>query len=140
MLEEFTQVSQLRVVFGDCDMLRHVNNAAYIRWAETERANYFADVLNGEMTGSMGMILLRTEFMYERQIEYRERIAIGCRVSRIGTKSLVFTNEIWSTDHGHRSARGEFVCVAYDFIGNQSIAIPTIWRERIAAFEKMPPA
>jgi acyl-CoA thioester hydrolase len=135
MLEQFRMVQRFRVPFADCDMLRHVNNAAYILWAEHIRCEYFIDVLEEDFMGERGMILAHLEIYYERPILYRERIAIGCRISRIGNKSFDFICEIWSEDREHRCAHLSSRMVAMNYLTEQTIPVPEAWRERIAAFE-----
>jgi acyl-CoA thioester hydrolase len=135
MLDGFPSISRFAVPFSDCDMLHHVNNVAYIRWCETMRTDFFADVLHGDITGEQGIIQANINFVYERQIEYRERIAMGLRVSRLGTKSFDFEYEIWSETHGHRAAHGTTTVVAYDFVNRRTIEIPPEWRACIAAVQ-----
>ena len=132
-------VQRFRVPFADCDMLRHVNNAAYILWAEHIRCEYFIDVLGEDFMGERGMILAQLEIVYERPILYRERVAIGCRISRIGNKSFDFACEIWSEDREVRCARLSSRMVAMNYLTEQTLPVPDAWRERIAAFE-LPPA
>jgi acyl-CoA thioester hydrolase len=138
MLEGFPLVTRFSVPFADIDMMRHVNNVAYIRWAETMRAEYFAQVMGTDINGRHGMIQAGIEFTYERQLSYRERIAVGCSIPRIGTKSFDFIYEVWSLDHGHRAAHGTTAMVAFDFADNRTIAVPTEWRGAIAAFQAGP--
>ena len=84
MLEGFRLIHRFRVPFCDVDMMRHVNNVAYARWAETLRTEYFGDVLQERIGGATGIILARTEIVYERPIAYRENVAMGGRVGKIG--------------------------------------------------------
>lgn len=135
MLEDFPLVSRFSVPFADVDMMRHVNNVAYIRWTETMRSEYFAQVMKVPVNGDHGMIQATINFTYERQLLYREQIVIGCKIPRIGTKSFDFYYEIWSETHGHRAAHGITTMVAFDFIGNRTIAVPQSWREAIAEYE-----
>jgi acyl-CoA thioester hydrolase len=138
MLDGFPLVSRFTVPFADIDMMQHVNNVAYIRWAEMMRSEYYARVAGEAINGAHGIIQATIDFTYERQLTYRERIAVGCRVSRIGTKSFDFAYEIWSEDQHHRVARGITTMVAFDFIANASISVPDRWRTAIAAFEAGP--
>ncbi len=140
MLEAFRNVMRFRVPFGDVDMLRHVNNVAYLRWAEQMRSDYLLDVIRAESAWTQGMILAKTTIDYERQIAYRENVAIGCRVSRFGTKSFDFSHEVWSEDHDWRCARISTTMVAMDFEAQRTIVVPDAWRERISAFEVGPVA
>lgn len=138
MLEGFNIITRFSVPFSDIDMLQHVNNVAYIRWIETVRCEYFARVLGADITSESGMIQANINFQYEKQISYREPVAVGVRVSRIGTKSLDYSYEIWSEAHNHRCAYGSTTVVAYDFVSHRTIEIPNAWRSAIDAFEKGP--
>ncbi len=138
MLENFPLVTRFTVPFSDVDMMRHVNNVAYVRWAETLRSEYYARVMKEAINGEHGMIQATIAFVYERELVYRERVATGCRISRIGTKSWDFEYEIWSESSGHRAAHGITTMVAFDFLAKESIVIPTPWRAAIDAFEKGP--
>ncbi len=138
MLEGFPLLSRFSVPFADVDMMRHVNNVAYIRWCEMMRAEYFAQVMQTPINGDRGMIQATINFVYERELEYREQIAIGVRISRLGTKSWDFAYEIWSETKAHRAAHGITTVVAYDFIHHATIAIPDEWRRAIDAYEAGP--
>ena len=138
MLEGFPLISRFSVPFADVDMMRHVNNVAYIRWTEMLRSEYFAQVMRTPINGDHGMIQATINFTYERQLLYREQIAIGCKIPRIGNKSFDFEYEIWSETHGHRAAHGITTMVAFDFESDQTIAVPQSWRDSIAEYESGP--
>jgi acyl-CoA thioester hydrolase len=138
MLEGYPLVSQFTVPFADIDMMQHVNNVAYIRWCEMMRSEYFAQVMNVPINGDRGIIQANIHFTYERQLRYREQIAIGIRIPRIGTKSWDFEYEIWSETENHRAAHGTTTVVAYDFVAQKTIAVPQEWRDAIAAYEAGP--
>ena len=87
---------RFRVPFCDVDMLQHVNNAAYVVWAETIRCNYFDEVFGGFQAGARGIILAKVEFEYLHPLDYREEVAVACRVSRVGQKSFDLFYEVWS--------------------------------------------
>jgi acyl-CoA thioester hydrolase len=135
MLEDFPLISRFSVPFADVDMMRHVNNVAYIRWTETMRSEYFAQVMKVPINGDHGMIQATINFTYERQLSYREQIAIGCKIPRIGNKSFDFYYEIWSETQGHRAAHGITTMVAFDFLSNRTIAVPQEWRDAVAEYE-----
>jgi len=138
MLEDFHKIVRMRVPFGDIDMLGHANNTAYLRWAEVARSEYLIEVMEAEIGGHEGMILARLDIRYEKPISYRENIAVGCRVARLGTKSFAFACDVWSEDREVRCASIAQTMVAMDYRTNATIAIPGHWRERIAAFEIVP--
>ena len=138
MLEGYPLVSKFTVPFSDVDMMQHVNNVAYIRWCEMMRAEYFAQVMLESINGKRGMIQANINFTYERELTYREPIAIGIKVSRVGSKSWDFHYEIWSEAKQLRVAHGITTVVAYDFEAHKSIEIPQEWRDGIAAYEAGP--
>jgi acyl-CoA thioester hydrolase len=139
-LADFQCITRFQVPFCDIDMLQHVNNAAYVVWAETIRCIYFAEVLKESLTGANGIILARLELDYEQPLDYREDVAVGCRISRIGRKSFDFTYEIWSETRHIRAARGLSLMVAFDYTARKSIVVPERWREIIAAYECVAPS
>lgn len=140
MLADFRYVMRFRVPFCDIDMLQHVNHTAYIRWAETVRCGYLAEVLGEEVAGRSSIILARLEFDYEFPLDYREDVAIGCRISRLGRKSLDLVYEIWSETRNQCAASGLTALVAYDYEARTSKVIPDRWREAITAYEVVAPA
>lgn len=138
-LTDFRCITRLRVPYCDMDMLQHVNHASYIVWAETARCNYFDEVFRAPLTGSNGMILAKLQFEYEQPLDYREEVAVGCRISRLGRKSFDFAYEIWSETRQLRAAHGVSSMVAYDYQAQTSIVVPERWRELIAAYEVVAP-
>jgi acyl-CoA thioester hydrolase len=138
-LTDFRRVERFRVPYHDVDMLQHVNHAAYLVWVETVSCNYFVEVLKEPLNGVNGMILARLQFDYEQQLDYREEVAVGCRIARLGRKSFDFAYEIWSENRQLRAAHGISSMVAYDYQAQSSIVVPERWRELIAAYEVVAP-
>lgn len=135
MLERYRLVRHFRVPFSDIDMLGHANNTAYLRWAESIRTEYLADILGAFIGGERGMILARVTVDYESPIGYHEAIAIGARIGRVGNKSFDFEHEVWSEDRTVRCAKIASTLVAMDYTTDSTIAVPADWRTRIAAYE-----
>lgn len=135
MLEAYRLVRRFRVPFSDIDMLGHANNTAYLRWAETIRTDYLADILGSFIGGERGMILARVTVNYESPISYNEAIAVGCRIGRVGTKSFDFDHEVWSDDRQIRCATIASTLVTMDYSTNTTVAVPVDWRARIALYE-----
>jgi acyl-CoA thioesterase FadM len=116
-----------------------VNNIAYLKWAETSRCAYFSEVLQATLTGNNSVILVRLDFVYELPLGYREEVAIGCRVARMGRKSLELVNEIWSETRQQRAAHGVTYLVAYDYETKTSKPVPECWRQVINTYEPVAP-
>jgi len=120
-------------------MMQHVNHAAYIVWGETVRCTYFGEIIREPLNGSMGNILAQLTFDYEQPLDFREEVAIGCRIARMGRKSFDFVYEVWSETRQVRAARGLTTMVAYDYAAKTSIVISERWREVINAYEVVAP-
>lgn len=138
-LADFRCSMRFRVPFCDVDMLQHVNNAAYVVWAETIRCNYFDEVFGGFRTGPRGIILAKVEFEYLHPLDYREEVVVACRVSRVGQKSFDLFYEIWGESRQSMAARGRTVMVAYNYETKSSIVVPEEWKKAIAAHEVAAP-
>ncbi len=142
--EEFEAAYALRyeheVEFGEIDMMRHVNNVRYAAWAETIRTVYFADVLQRDIASNEGLIMAQHDMSYLATIAYRERIVIGGRVVRWGTKSFEFETAVLVPARDQVAFRSRAVLVAFDYEAERTIPVPDAWKARVAAFERLPPA
>lgn len=138
-LSDFRFIQRFPVAFDHVDMMQHVNNVAYFVWLQNARCDYFQEVLSQPITSTSSIIIARHELDYEAPLDYREQVAVGCRVSRIGRKSLDVAYEVWSEERNQRSAYGHSTAVAYNYSTRQSMAIPQAWRDAIARYELVPP-
>lgn len=138
-LTDFRCITRFRVPYCDMDMLQHVNHASYIVWVETVRCVYFDEVLQEPIDGANGMILARLVFDYDQPLDYREEVAVGCRIARLGRKSFDFAYEVWSETRQLRAAYGVSSMVAFDYTTQSSILVPERWRKLIAAYEVVAP-
>jgi acyl-CoA thioester hydrolase len=128
------------VEMSDLDVFRHVNNVRYAAWSESVRAAYVSDVLRRDMFGSgPGVILARHDLTYEAPLEWRERIVLGGRLLRFGTKSFDFEVAVWSLHQERRVFRSLATLVAYDHGAGRSIPVPPEWRAAAAAYERIAP-
>ena len=136
-LEDFRYQLPIRVVFRDVDYYRHVNNAVYITWTESARIDYCKVAFDRALGAPVNVIMASQTFAYERQAKYDDRLVIGARISRIGTKSLDMRYEIWRGDE--RMGHGVSALVAYDYENGESVRVPDEWRRKIAAYEIVAP-
>ena len=135
LLAAYRKIKRFAVPFGDVDMMRHVNNVSYLRWAETSRTEFFAEVLGEDILSSRGMILAKLGIDYVKPLAYRENVAIGCRVTRLGNKSFEIAHDIASEDRGIIAATVHSTLVAFDYHADRTIEIPQEWRAAIDAYQ-----
>jgi acyl-CoA thioester hydrolase len=114
-----------------------VNNAHFVMFLEQTRFNYLTHtgLFDGKSFFDLGLIVADVHVTYRAPIDMNQKIRVGCRVSRIGNKSLTFAYQIEEEGTELVFATAESIMVAYDYHSHQSIAVPQEWRTKIAAFE-----
>ena len=119
--------------FGQLDPMGHVNNAVFLSWLETARIEFLRALggLEGVGAGEMTMILARVELDFRAPVSFGERVDVGVRASRFGTKSFDLEYSLRTGDRVVADATT--VLVAYDYVNNASKEIPAEWRRRLAA-------
>jgi acyl-CoA thioester hydrolase len=118
------------VRFRDLDSFGHVNNAVYATYLESARIAYCL-TLTGEPLEQLGMILAEQTISYRAPAYFGDRLAIGVRVSSIGTKSLAMEYTIARVGDETVVAIGRSVMVAYDYTSGQSIPVPESFRAAV---------
>lgn len=127
----------IQIRFSDVDMARHVHNAVYLQWFELARMSLLRHVtppVNDWRTE--GLILARNEVDYLKPVHLSDTIEGEVWCSRIGTKSFELEYAI-HRNNGNKAgvcAKGKSVMVCFNFEKDESIAIPTDWREALQKF------
>lgn len=121
------------VEFRDLDGLGHVNNAVYLSYLESAKVQYFREVVGADDLAQLG-IVADAKIAFRSPAFFGERLEIGVRVPRVGTKSLQFEFEVRGPD-GRLVAEASSVHVTFDYESREPIEVPESWRERIEAHE-----
>lgn len=127
----------MEVRYGDIDAQGHVNNARTFTYMEQARVRYVQHLglWDGRDFKSIGIILAEAACTYKAPILLTQRLRVGVRTSRIGTKSIEFSYSIEDADSGQVMATGRTVQVAYDYKLGVSVRVPEDWRRIVQAFE-----
>jgi acyl-CoA thioester hydrolase len=117
--------------FRDTDAMGHVNNAVFLTYLEQARIAYLRSlgVLEGPL--QLAMILARVEIDFRAQAWPGEQLEIGVRPARFGTKSFDLEYEVRAD--GRVVAEARTVLVGFDYVSNESVALPAGWREALVA-------
>jgi acyl-CoA thioester hydrolase len=134
-MEGYRFVYTRDVEFRDVDAADHVNNAVYLTYLETARIAYLVEALGADFAYELSLILANITVDFRSPARFPERLQIGARVTRVGTKSFVMEHEIRDGD-GRLVLEASSVLVAYDYKANASMAVPEDWRTRLAAYEE----
>ena len=142
-LENYRHQTPFAVRFADLDALGHLNHAKYLTYMEQARIEYVQSVCgwSGEWL-SLGMILARAEVDYRLPVRFGDAVSVFTRCSRIGGKSFdleyILTRQ--SADGAlEHAAQARTVLVAYDYTQDQTIHVPSHWREAMLAYEIVTP-
>jgi acyl-CoA thioester hydrolase len=117
------------VHFRDLDALGHVNNVVYAGWLESARIHYYMQLLQLPLE-QLGLILAELTISYKAPAYFGERLAVGVRVSSIGTKSFVMDYLIAREGDEAIIATAKTVLVCYDYKLGKTVPVPATLRER----------
>jgi acyl-CoA thioester hydrolase len=138
LLAGFPVVVELPIYWGEMDSLGHVNNIYYFRYFEQSRLEYIRRLgwEGFSVNGGIGPILASVEARYRKPLTWPDTIAVGARISELGTDRLTMEHRIISRKLGVLAAEGKGVIVSYDYSRLAKAPIPDAIRERIGEMEK----
>lgn len=112
-----------RVRFSELDMLRHVNNKAYLGWFETTRVTYFEQFCLSHFAGmpEPRTVMRNANVHYVKEMLQDESYVTTARVISFRRTSYVMEQLIYS---GDLRARLEAVMVLRTPDGSQGYPIP----------------
>jgi acyl-CoA thioester hydrolase len=131
-VDGFPYVFREDVRFRDLDGMGHVNNAVFLTYMESARIEYLS-TLGAGPNPQGSLILARMEVDFRSPISMGERVEVGVRPARLGTKSFELEYEVRAD--GRLAAEGRSVLVGYDYTRGESVEIPAEWREWLAPSE-----
>jgi len=128
----------IEVRYGDLDPQGHVNNAKHLTYFEQARIAYMVELglfTKDQSFMEIGVILADVHITYLVPIYFGEPIKVGVHISKLGTKSMTWMQNIVDAKTSKELARGEVIMVTYDYKEEKTVNIPHEWREKIKAFE-----
>jgi len=128
----------VEVRYGDLDPQGHVNNAKHLTYFEQARIAYMVELglfTKDQSFMEIGVILADVHITYLAPIYFGEPIKVGVHISKLGTKSMTWMQNIVDAKTSKELARGEVIMVTYDYKEEKTVNIPHEWREKIKAFE-----
>ncbi len=127
----------IEVRYGDLDPQGHVNNAKYLTYLEQARIAYIDHLKLWDRSSflTIGIILAEIKVTFLKPILFGQQVMVGVQVSRLGNKS--FTMDYMIQEHQSETtfATGTSILVAYDYRTQETIPIPSRWREVLSEFE-----
>lgn len=115
----------MAVRWGDLDAFNHVNNAAFLVYAQEARLAWLAGVEGAWFDETMMPVVAAAQVNYRRQLAWPARIVVELATRRVGTSSLTIEHRI--VDESEPTvvyADGEVVMVWIDPAGGRSVPLP----------------
>jgi acyl-CoA thioester hydrolase len=137
-LLKFKHKSIIQVRFKDIDIMGHVNNANHFTYFELARMQYFNEVVSESINWEEeGIILAHMEIDYKKPILLHDHVLVYARVSKLGTKSFDFEYCIVVENDNAIDivATGKSVQVCFNYLSNQTVLVPELWRAKVEAYE-----
>jgi acyl-CoA thioester hydrolase len=100
-----------KVRFGEIDVLGHVNNAAYLRWFENLRIQYFRDYGLFDYTGAPPKLVLRgLSLAFLKEVKLNSDYILTGRTVAMRTSSFTMHYGVWVD--GQLTTTGDAVIVS----------------------------
>jgi len=130
-------VLRLPVQWGDLDAYGHVNNAAYLKWFESARAEYAlrvgVDVLPNQR--GVGAIVGSLSCRFHRPLGYPADVLIGVRMVRVAVGKITLSCRIVEAQTGAPAADAECDAVLFDYAAGRPVAVPDAIRAAVEVLE-----
>ncbi|HEY6941408.1 thioesterase family protein [Dokdonella sp.] len=115
----------MEVRWGDLDAFNHVNNAAFLVYAQEARLAWLAGIEGAWFDETMMPVVAAAQVNYRRQLAWPARIAVELAAIRLGTSSLTISHRIVDEhDATVAYADGEVVMVWIDPASGRSVPLP----------------
>ena len=128
---------ELRIDWGELDVLGHVNNLQIMKYVQAARVNHLEKVgisqLHAEQ--NVGAILASIHTQFLKPLFYPGNVTVFSRVEYIKTSSFKIHYEIYN-DKNELAAEAQDILVLYDFDRKHKLAIPSDLRKKFEEIEK----
>ena len=137
-MDRFKFSIPVKVRYSDLDAQWHVNHTRFLTFIEQARFEYLQHLglFDGKSFLDLRVIIADVHVSYYAPIVLGQNVRVFTRTKIIGNKSITFEYLLRDSDNEKLLAKGEVICVAYNFLNQKSVSVPPEWRKKIAAFEE----
>ena len=119
----------MTVRWGDLDAFNHVNNAAFLVYAQEARLAWLASVKGTWFDETMMPVIAAAKINFRRQLAWPAQIVVELTAGRIGASSLTIAHRIVDAgDHGRVYADGDVVMVWVEPDSGRPVTLPAAIR------------
>ena len=139
--DEFTFFIPMPTRWGDSDLNGHINNAMFVRYLESGRLDYYAEVFDKgfDQSSPPEFILASLQIDYLKQVNHPAELTIGTRVSSFGNSSFESDGAIFLAGEETPVVISRSVCVWFNYDNNRSERIPQAARDAVDNYERVKP-
>lgn len=124
--------TRIQLRWGDCDQLGHINNVAYMEYAQEARLRFLTQVA-GSGSGIGAVVVRRIEVDFDRSLQYDvDGIDVEIDVAKVGRSSFTLRHRLLDSA-GRLCSTIEAVVVAVDLQSETSRPLPDDVRALLAA-------
>ena len=128
------QKLNLRIDWGDLDLLGHVNNVSIVRYLQAGRIMFMENVGLPAFAGmKTGPIEAATEIQFSKQLHFPGDITVCTTVREIKNTSMILEHKIYD-DSGELAVTATEVIVHFDFVDQVKIPLTDELRANIADY------
>ncbi|MDQ3079427.1 MAG: acyl-CoA thioesterase [Pseudomonadota bacterium] len=120
--------------WADNDVYGHVNNTVYYQWFDSAVNGWLVDqrLLDIDAGKLIGLVV-ETRCSYFEPLAFPNSVEVGIALAHLGTSSVRYRVGIFGSGQPQTAAHGEFTHVYVDRATRRPVALPTSWREALAA-------
>ena len=122
---DFIFIKNVDSRWRDMDAIGHINNATYLTYFETARVDFLKqlgfDLLKRDVDNSV--ILASMKVDYIKQSVHPSTYNIGCRITRLGSKSFDLFSAIFVEQELNPIVFGVFTLVAFNYKTQKTIPL-----------------
>lgn len=132
---EFRHRTAIQMRFGDIDMFGHVNNGAYLQYADTAKFAFFTELMDEPFNpAAVGLVIASIKCDYYAQTFMSDEIEVLTAVTHVGHTSLTVEQRIVAANEDDDvHAIVSTVMVQFDPATGQPMPITDKWRARLGA-------
>ncbi len=116
--------TDIQIRFSDIDVFGHVSNSVYSQYFDLGRMHFTHELEKIEKQPPMVVASIHMDM--RKEIRYQDSVYVETWVSRIGTKSLTMSQNIYS--NGQLAAEGQVVMVGFDLESRKAVKLPAHWQ------------
>lgn len=123
-LADFKLIDKRKVVWGDMDAMRHVNNTKYFFYCETARIEFLQSILSkgafaDPENRGIGIALAETSCRFKVSLTYPDNLEIGTAVTKIEDNQFHLRHAIYSEKLNRIAAEATARMVVFNFATGQ---------------------